>query len=117
MTFETLLHTRRITAGRCGARVGRAFATLACSALFLLVAAPAWGQTTLYLRNGSGPISACTGTDLDMSASRGSSAQTYTLPGSASDNWSDTSMAGSTLNGAWDCTINVTVGSGSPQCC
>jgi hypothetical protein len=79
--------------------------------LSLLLASPALAQT-LYLRDGTGDISGAIGTDRDLNSARGASAQTYTLPGSETDNWNESSMGGSTLNGAWDCTVNVDVSSG-----
>ncbi len=67
---------------------------------------------TLYLRDSAGSISGCVGTDESMSVTRGTIPQTYRLTTSAVDNWNDTTMAGSTRNGAWGCNINVTVGAG-----
>lgn len=78
--------------------------------LALLLATPAFAQTTLYFRDGAGPVSGCPATDRNMSSTRGTSAQTLALP--SSDNWNDTSMASETRSGLWDCTINVTVGTG-----
>ena len=80
--------------------------------LLPLVASPASSQTTLFLRDGTAPISACIGADRDMSATRGASPKTYDVPDVLADNWNDTSMATETRSGLWDCTINLTVGSG-----
>lgn len=80
--------------------------------LTLLFATPVVAQTTLYLRDGTGPISGCVGVDRDMSAARGASALTYNVPDTLADNWNDTSMAGERRDGLWDCTINLTVGTG-----
>jgi hypothetical protein len=81
--------------------------------LILLLAWPAFGQTTLYLRDGTGDISGCVGVDSDMETSRGAGATTYRIDGSIRDNWNDTRMAGETRSGLWDCTIAFTVSAGA----
>jgi len=86
--------------------------------LLLLLLAGTAQADTLYLRDGAGDIDG-PGTDLNFSASRGSSAtfQNITSTSNTDYNWNTDSMAGTTLNGDWGCTINIYVsaGGGAPS--